>query len=212
MRGRSPTLLPPGRSNRGVDGILDTTEHLGDRVARHESSDCTIEISPGDLMMLGIVGRNTVRHHKHLIVSLVGIDHSRANARVRVDTGNDNGFRAYGLENLVEVGAKEGTVALFHDNLLRRMTIELRQYLAPIGSRGRDPYVLFADLEETIAKIWSELLTDPDNRLAMLTKCARELVNRGDQLRPLSREGGMLTEEVVQHVNNKEYKLGVFTH
>src|SRR5262249_26679863 len=112
--------------------------------------------------------------------------------------------RTQGVERLVQVRAEEGAVTLFDDYLVRGVAFEFGQQFASVRAGDSDAAVLPPGSEEGIAQVWSEFLANQNDRLLGLAEGRGETVHRRHQLIALRRQRRVLTEIVVEQVDDDQ--------
>jgi hypothetical protein len=80
--------------------------------------------------------------------------------------------------------------------------IEFRQDFATISAGNGQMNVVLPHLQECVAQIRGEFLPDPDDRLIMMTKRLDQRIDRGNKVRALLSQAGVLPEKVIEHVND----------
>ena len=151
-------------------------QQLDNFLVRHEGCDVVVEVASSDLVVLRVVGVDAIAGDEHIKIALKGIDRRRTDASMGIDSCNNESEGLAGREELIQVGAKEGAIALLDDDDIGGKAVQLWQDLTAVSPSDRDPYAALAHGNEGVGEIGREFLPDPVDRLGVCSKCGDELI------------------------------------
>jgi hypothetical protein len=142
-----------------LDGPLRIQQSNDFRVIRR-ASHLSVQVLSGDLVMMVVVRRGTVRSYDDVEVSLVRVDDRRPDACVRVNTRHNECHRLKRKESRLNFCSEEGTVSFLDDDWLTFAAFQVGKELASLGPSDGNPDAVPPHFEETIAQIGREFASN----------------------------------------------------